>query len=63
MSLIIGGGGGPTAPPQHKPPVPPPASTATASSSEMSAFKAVGSQLAVTAGKSHDSDRREIRNN
>lgn len=63
MSLLVSGGisgapGGsagapPPPPPQHKPPIPPPAGSAApvaATQSEMSAFKAVGSQLAVTAG-------------
>lgn len=45
------GSAGAELPPQHKPPHPPPAST-QANTNEMSAFKAVGSQLAVTAGKS-----------
>ena len=64
MSLLVSGGvsgaaggsaGAPPPPPQHKPPIPPPAGSAApvaATQSEMSAFKAVGSQLAVTAGKS-----------
>jgi len=43
------GSAGAELPPQHKPPHPPPAST-QANTNEMSAFKAVGSQLAVTAG-------------
>jgi len=50
MSLLVTGGGAAPPPPQHKPPLPPPPAAVPSSNSEMSAFKAVGSQLAVTAG-------------